>query len=85
MLVLKSGSDACDTIFYQIRPGFMVLPLTSPVAVVSSSVKWGQYQWPRVVGKMKCNGEGKGLSVVPDARTNSEWLQLPLLPSSLGM
>lgn len=62
----------------------MVLP-TSRVAVVSSSVKrslygWGQYQGPGVVGKIKCNGGWKGLSIAPDASVlvHSQSLLLPL-------
>ena len=52
--------------------------------MVSSSVKWGQCQWPRVLGRLNAVVNVAGLSTAPDTLVIPEWLLLPLLSVKLG-
>ena len=54
------------------------------LAMVPSSIKWGQCQWPRLLGRCNAVVNVTGLSIAPDTLVISEWLPLPLFNVKLG-
>lgn len=46
--------------------------------------KWGQCQWPRLLGRLNAVVNVAGLSTVPDTLVIPEWLLLPLWSVKLG-